>query len=171
MTDHQKHQRPSRPNFGSELDTNSATNRDPFSGVPSIDQIVEGILITNRVSAHDPQALMGSKIDAILALDGSHLGSQAETYGVKEIVNMRLEDGENAQSLFEDAVEALKKLTEQHARVLVHCHAGQSRSPSVVAGYLVKYKGLSPEEALAAVKAKRSCCISHHLEESVKAIN
>jgi len=36
--------------------------------------------------------------------------------------------------------------------VLVHCHAGVSRSASVVAAYLMSKEGLTPEQAIAHVK-------------------
>ena len=39
--------------------------------------------------------------------------------------------------------------------VLVHCHAGIQRSCAVVACYLVKYHGLTPDEAIAHIKKRR----------------
>ncbi len=37
----------------------------------------------------------------------------------------------------------------------VHCKAGRGRSTTVVLCYLVKYKGMTPGEALAMVRGKR----------------
>ena len=39
--------------------------------------------------------------------------------------------------------------------VLVHCHAGMQRSCAVVACYLVKYHGYTPERAINYIKGKR----------------
>lgn len=39
--------------------------------------------------------------------------------------------------------------------VLVHCHMGQQRSAMVVACYLMKYRGLSLDEAIHKIKSKR----------------
>lgn len=41
--------------------------------------------------------------------------------------------------------------------VLVHCMGGFSRSPAVIAAYLIRYQRLSVDEALAVLRAKRSC--------------
>lgn len=40
--------------------------------------------------------------------------------------------------------------------VLVHCFQGKSRSSSIVIGYLMKHKGMSFDESLEFVRAKRS---------------
>ncbi|GIL92911.1 hypothetical protein Vretimale_14787 [Volvox reticuliferus] len=42
-------------------------------------------------------------------------------------------------------------------RVLVHCQAGVSRSPAVVAGWLMRSRGLSADEALSYLVSRRSC--------------
>jgi protein-tyrosine phosphatase len=41
--------------------------------------------------------------------------------------------------------------------VFVHCNAGVSRAPTIVVGFLIKCRGMSPEEALRLVKEKRPC--------------
>ncbi|KAI9007230.1 protein-tyrosine phosphatase-like protein [Gaertneriomyces semiglobifer] len=48
-------------------------------------------------------------------------------------------------------------LQEPNARVLVHCVAGVSRSPTVVLAYLVRHCGLSVEEALGRLREIRVC--------------
>ena len=40
-------------------------------------------------------------------------------------------------------------------RVMVHCHAGISRSSSIILAYLIKYKNMSFDEALATAQKKR----------------
>lgn len=40
--------------------------------------------------------------------------------------------------------------------VVVHCFAGQQRSATVVAAYLMKTKGMSPEQAIGFIKSKKS---------------
>lgn len=62
------------------------------------------------------------------------------------------------------AVELLEKIRKQGKSVYVHCAAGLERSPTVIAGYLVKTKGLSPEEACKYVRNR------HPSNPSVEAI-
>lgn len=40
-------------------------------------------------------------------------------------------------------------------RILVHCRAGIQRSPTVIAAYLMKYKGMSIDEAIEFIQARR----------------
>jgi protein-tyrosine phosphatase len=40
--------------------------------------------------------------------------------------------------------------------VLVHCHAGRQRSCAIVAGYLMKYGGVGPADAVRYIRSKRS---------------
>lgn len=44
--------------------------------------------------------------------------------------------------------------------VLVHCYAGMNRSATVAAGYLMFSKGMSAQEAMAAIKSKKTECFS-----------
>jgi hypothetical protein len=46
-------------------------------------------------------------------------------------------------------------LTTTDASILVHCHAGVSRSSTVVAAYLVRYQGFSPENAIAYIQSMK----------------
>jgi len=56
-----------------------------------------------------------------------------------------------------EAVRALRRLVEKASggRVFVHCTAGMGRAPAVVVGYLARYEGMGPDDALALVKRCR----------------
>ncbi len=43
-----------------------------------------------------------------------------------------------------------------HKNVYVHCKHGHGRSPSLVAAYLIRYKGYNAEQALDCIKSKRA---------------
>jgi len=49
--------------------------------------------------------------------------------------------------------------------IYVHCKEGHGRSPTMVAAYFIRYKGMEVEEAIAAVKVKRP---DIHLEDEQK---
>ena len=49
--------------------------------------------------------------------------------------------------------------------MLVHCHAGRSRSVVVVAGLLARTLAIGPAEAVARVAARRVVCISPEFED------
>lgn len=52
-------------------------------------------------------------------------------------------------------VAALKTLVEAKKKVYVHCKNGHGRAPTLVAAYLTKYKGMTPEKAVSFLKKKR----------------
>lgn len=54
----------------------------------------------------------------------------------------------NCRFVLDQAVEALRVLRGEGKRVFVHCVGAASRTPSVVAGYLVRTHGLPPEKAI-----------------------
>ncbi len=123
--------------------------------VPLIHAITERISITNVVTANDTVSLCaaGFTPDCILCLDRTSQSRYAAD-GRKVIA---LVDGKNEPDVFARAVAMLDDLLRSHERVLVHCHAGRSRSIVVVAAHLAKAQAMSPGEALAYVSARRPC--------------
>ena len=55
------------------------------------------------------------------------------------------------------AVAQIQVWREQREVVYVHCHAGMGRSPTVAAAYLAATRGLPLGEAIARVRAARTC--------------
>ncbi|GJP44102.1 hypothetical protein CLOM_g3506 [Closterium sp. NIES-68] len=56
---------------------------------------------------------------------------------------------------FEECNEFIEQCQRDQAKVLVHCMSGQSRSPAVVVGYLMRAKGVKLPEAVAWLKERR----------------
>lgn len=56
---------------------------------------------------------------------------------------------------FDSASEFIHKNIKDKKNVLVQCHAGVSRSATIICAYLVKHKNKIPEQALYMVKSKR----------------
>ena len=61
----------------------------------------------------------------------------------------------NDLTAFKKLVQDLIDMVEGSAPVLVHCHAGRSRSVTVVAGYLVNTRGWSTQAAYDFIASKR----------------
>lgn len=131
-----------------------------------MDWITEQIAIGNHVEASDVEVLRKESIASVLGLTRTLAGLEPAKLGLKEIEVFPLEDGHgNDSRIFRQAVEALVRLVRDAPPVLVHCHAGRSRSAVVVAGYFMKARQLNPEEALACVAAKRTIAVSAGLEK------
>jgi len=55
------------------------------------------------------------------------------------------------------AIPIIEDSIKEKENILIHCWAGVSRSASVIIGYLIKSKGMKPEEALKYVEKSRLC--------------
>ena len=56
---------------------------------------------------------------------------------------------------FEDATTFIEEALRKNEGVYVHCFAGVSRSPTIVAAYLMRYYGFSVNDALQYIKERR----------------
>lgn len=103
-----------------------------------MDSITGKIWIGNHLEAKDPVAIANAGIRSILCLDGCMAGKRAEELAVEHVEVVELVDGAgNPPERFLRAVRLLGALAARHAPVLVHCHAGQSRSAAVVCKYFM----------------------------------
>ena len=79
---------------------------------------------------------------------------------------MKLLDGPgNSPSKYLRAIDSVKRLRADLAPVLVHCHAGRSRSVIVVASHLIRDHGYSLAEAMTLIASKRDVLITAGLQE------
>jgi atypical dual specificity phosphatase len=126
-----------------------------------MDWITDTIAIGNYREAQDAELLRRHGIVSVLSLDGTLEPRHAVELGLKEIDAVRLEDGLGTDlRMLRWAVQALDRLVREAAPVLVHCTAGRSRAPSVVAGYLVQSLNIDADEALARVAARRETAVA-----------
>lgn len=131
-----------------------------------MDWITETIAIGNFLDAQDVAILSREGIRSILGLDGKLRGTTASDLGVARIEVFEFNDGPgNDPQRYQQAVDTLRELVEENSPVLVHCHAGRSRSPIVVAGYFVLTEGMNPEDAINRVAGKREINISEGLDK------
>src|SRR5688572_28575462 len=114
--------------------------------------ITSEIAIGSLREAGDAELLRRSGIRSVLGLIDALAKTSPAELGVSAIEVVPLVDGEgNDLMQFCWAVTKLSELVEQSVPVMVHCQAGWSRSPAVVAAYLVRHQRLTAVQALAEV--------------------
>lgn len=134
-----------------------------------IDWITPALAIGTRADAEALTASNPAGFRSVLSLDGP-LPNGAAGPTVRCLA-YRLVDGPgNDASLFLRAVKAVGRLIANDAPLLVHCHAGRSRSPIVVAGHFQRTLGVGPDEALAMVRAKRGIAVTAGLEQLLRTL-
>lgn len=78
-----------------------------------------------------------------------------------EVFCVPLVDGAgNDPARVTDAVAYIHSVVEDGERILVHCHAGKSRSASIVARYLMKFQGFERNAAIRHIAARREIYLS-----------
>jgi protein-tyrosine phosphatase len=133
-----------------------------------MDNITESIWIGNYLDAKDPEALAKAGIRSILCLDGCLVGTEPKELGVARIEVIELIDGAgNPPERFLRAVGLLRVLASKHSPVLVHCHAGQSRSAAVVCKHFMQQDGNSLGAAMRRITCKRRVAIVAGLQEAL----
>ncbi|UCE14702.1 MAG: dual specificity protein phosphatase family protein [Candidatus Heimdallarchaeota archaeon] len=128
-------------------------NSDWFYG--SMDHIIDDIWIGDEDSAANLSMLKMNSISAILCVqDNDQYRSLYPTDW--RFLHLILYDQEQiSDEVFEESLEFIQNCRKEQHRILVHCSAGQSRSPSIVAAYLMSSKGMNPYQALAFMQKRR----------------
>ncbi|MFO1513384.1 MAG: dual specificity protein phosphatase [Verrucomicrobiota bacterium] len=133
-----------------------------------MDCIIDSIWIGNYLDAKDREALRSAGIRSILCLDGCLKGAKSVELSVDRIEVVELIDGSgNPPEKFLRAVRLLGELIAKHAPVLVHCHAGQSRSAAVVCKFFMEKDGNTLSEAMRRITCKRRVAIIAGLQEAL----
>ncbi len=133
-----------------------------------MDSITDKIWIGNYLDARDRKGLESAGIRSILCLDGCLAGMKPKELGVDRVEVVELIDGSgNPPEKFLRAVRLLRDLVAQHSPVLVHCHAGQSRSAAVVCKFFMQEQGDSLPDAMRRITCKRRVTIIAGLQEAL----
>jgi protein-tyrosine phosphatase len=118
--------------------------------------ITDSIAIGNFADAQDSSLLIREGVVAVLGLIDTLSAVEPLMLGVSDIRIVEMEDSAHSDvATFLRAVEVLGELIQQHSKVLVHCHAGRSRSAVVVAGYLMKAMNLDADQAIELISSRR----------------
>ncbi|VDP05640.1 unnamed protein product [Soboliphyme baturini] len=121
-----------------------------------MDSITEKLFIGGFNEASDIRCLTEFNIGAVLTVATQKPLFYANGVSYKFI---RVNDTFDADLLssFDECFEFIDSHISSGRNVLVHCQVGVSRSATVVAAYLMKKLNIGVHEALAIIKAKRSC--------------
>lgn len=134
-----------------------------------MDWITDEIAIGDWRDALDAELLQRECVWTILSLIGKLVGRTAESLGVQRVEVFTLQDGPGDDlPRFTRAVDLLTRLVEEGPPVFVHCRAGRSRSAAVVAGYLMRTRGLNSEEAVTFVASRRAIRLNPEMASLIR---
>ena len=143
------------------------TSNESLSPSPSIDfdsclmsEVIPGLFLGNAHDAKDRSSLEQNHIEAIINIS-SDIPCHYVQEEAWEYLQLHCEDSHREDLLphFDKTFDFIhQRLTsaEKKKNVLLHCHAGISRSPTFVIGYLMKFHKKTFEQAYALVKSRRS---------------
>ncbi|MFC2993218.1 dual specificity protein phosphatase family protein [Halomonas tibetensis] len=115
---------------------------------------------------HDARNATKEELDAVLCLATDCCSEDNDELN---ILCVPLVDGAgNEQRFIEDAIDFIHDIVSNGERILVHCHAGRSRSVCMVARYFMIKQGNTSHQALARISAKRNIFLSPGIEELLK---
>ncbi len=118
-------------------------------------QIIPNLWLGAIQSSCNREALQERNIEIIIS---AFLGATAMYPFDFDYERAKLRDvaDENIIQEFDELLPVIHTNLQKHKGVLCHCHAGKSRSASIVAAYLIKYEGMTTEGALEFIKRKRT---------------
>jgi len=114
-------------------------------------------------------------IDNLYLGDCSHSEDDLIKLGISYVFNMTPNDyrkydniieiktpiqdimSQNIMDIYPDIVKKIKELNDDNLKIYIHCHAGISRSASLVILYVMKYHNMNFETAFKFVREKRLC--------------
>lgn len=130
-----------------------------------VDWITDTIAIGNHLEARDDALVRRAGFRSLLSLDGSMVAVPTAATPFEVVRAYTLIDGPgNDSGLYRRIVRRLVQLERDHAPVLVHCHAGRSRSVVVVAGFLMQTQGVDGDAALDLVRRRREIALTSGIE-------
>ncbi|MFN8544085.1 MAG: dual specificity protein phosphatase family protein [Candidatus Binatia bacterium] len=137
---------------------------------PTVSEIRGGLLVGSYPlpadvpwlrDVHRVTAVVNLQDDADLAAKGLRLTGLEHAYRTHGVAFHRVAvtDGDVAglAARLGEIVAVLARLLDAGDRVFLHCNAGFNRAPTAAIAYLHAHGGMSLPEAIAFVKARRSC--------------
>ncbi|KAI8968317.1 protein-tyrosine phosphatase-like protein [Mycotypha africana] len=125
--------------------------RDPME--PHCVEIVSRIYLGD-CEAFNKDELTEKKITHVLSLgafeNDLHVNIEYKNINILDV------DEQNIIQYFDEAIEYIQEAYKCKGRILIHCQAGVSRSPTILAACLMKSKKINRDEALDIIQRKRA---------------
>jgi atypical dual specificity phosphatase len=146
--------RPRHPRRRDAIASGATRSLTARAAPPDADEVLPGLYLGAATSASNSEWLRSHGITHILNVGASPTRHQVT--GVRYL-NLNISDRPSADiaSLFGVGADFIRDTLASGQTVLVHCHAGVSRSPTIVAAYLMRTYGLSAEQALLHISKAR----------------
>ncbi|WP_159903646.1 dual specificity protein phosphatase family protein [Salinirussus salinus] len=116
-----------------------------------MDEVVDGIFVGTESDASDEALLRKHGVDTVVSLTHSN----PKTGDVTRVDVPMIDGPQNSYDAFTEAVSEVVEQRENGQRVLVHCSAGSSRSPSVAAAAITRLSETTLNEAFNQIIERR----------------
>ncbi|KAK8741225.1 hypothetical protein OTU49_002565 [Cherax quadricarinatus] len=118
-------------------------------------EVLPFLYIGNARDAQDLRILQALGISRVLNVT-SHVPGYHENSGICYKTLPAMDSGhQNLSQYFHEAIHFIDDARQAGARVLVHCQAGVSRSPTIVIAYLMKHTRMTMVDSYKYVKSRR----------------
>ena len=139
-------------------------------------EIINNLWVGDKEDAKDLEELKGCDIEVII-----NVTMKVPNYFPKDFIyhNLYIDDCTEDISKMNKELPKIVDIIDGYLRknkgVFVHCSAGSQRSCSVIAGYLVRFKGMTYDSAIDLVCNKRDiaflCGYAVNFEESIRLLD
>ncbi|BFZ07246.1 hypothetical protein BsWGS_10285 [Bradybaena similaris] len=136
----------------------SPTNgvQEPEIEAATASQVLPFLYLGNERDAKDLSRLKSLNISYVLNVT-SHVPHYYDEQGISyKRIPASDSAQQNLKQYFEEAIEYIDDARQNNAKVLIHCHAGVSRSATITIAYLLKHTKLAMADAYKFVKGKRA---------------
>ena len=119
-------------------------------------EAIEGmIFVSNADAARDAYLLSALEVSAVISVGGGKKSHNNDFVDDFKHIGIKDRSETSYLPIFEEAVSFAAPIIESGRNLLVHCQGGMHRSPVVAAALLVRFAGLSAEQAIASIQAAR----------------
>ena len=122
--------------------------------------IIDNIYLGGKCCSQNADFIEDKKINVIFNVTQSTAFSDVcptcKRYRIEVEDTLQDQDIQNMYSGLIKYVPILRAHVEEGDRILVHCFAGIQRSATLIVGYLMKYHGLNPIQAMEYIRQRRS---------------